>query len=126
LPDGDLVLGSGLRSGGSYSGPVSVVSATATLSSAEAADLFAAGSLAPWSEAFVIRLVNLGDDMTFGYSGAPIASAVSVSLSSTGGSLSVGAVPLQVDLQDCPEPGTTTLLLLGLAAIALSRRIRLY
>jgi hypothetical protein len=123
LPDGDLVLGAGFRSGGSYSGPISVLSATVTISSAEAAGLFSAASLEPWSEAFAIRLVNMGDDITFGYSGWPITSALSASLSSADGSLSVGAMPLQVQLQDFPEPGTMGLLLIGLAAIAVCARL---
>jgi hypothetical protein len=126
LPDGDLVLGTGSRSGGSYSGPISVLSATVTLSSAQAAALFSAASLEPWSEAFVIRLTNLGDGITFGYSGSPISSAVSASLSSADGALSVGAVPLQlelqkVELQDCPEPATISLLLIGLAVCLLKQ-----
>jgi hypothetical protein len=116
LPDGDLVLGTGYRSGGSYSGPISVLSATVAISSAEAAELFSAAGLVPWSEAFVIRLVNVGDDITFGYSGSPITSALSASLSSANGTLSVGAVPIQVELQDCPEPATIGLLLIGFAA----------
>ena len=120
LPDGDLVLGTGYRSGGSYSGPIAVLSATVMLSSAEAADLFSATALQPWSEAFVIRLVNVGDDVTFGYSGSPITSALSASLSSADGTLSVGAMPLQVELQDCPEPGTIGLLLIGLAVMVFS------
>jgi len=121
LPDGDLVLGNGSRSGGSYSGPISDLSATVTLSSAESAELFSAASLAPWSEAFVIRLVNVGEDVTFGYSGSPITSALSASLSSVDGTLSVGAVPIQVELQDCPEPGTMGLLLMGLVAALLAK-----
>jgi hypothetical protein len=121
LPDGDLVLGTGLRSGGSYSGPISVLSATVTLNSAESAELFSAAALQPWSEAFVIRLVNVGDDITFGYSGSPITSAVSASLSSSDGTLSVGAMPVQVELQDCPEPGTMGLLLIGLTASLLAK-----
>jgi hypothetical protein len=121
LPDGDLVLGTGFRSGGAYSGPISVLTASVTLSSAEAAELFSPTDLEPWSEAFVIRLVNVGDDLTFGYSGSPITSALSASLSSADGTLSVGAVPLQVELQDCPEPGTIGLLLIGLAVCFLNR-----
>jgi len=120
LPDGDLVLTTGFRSGGSYSGPIAVLSATVMLSSAEAADLFSATALQPWSEAFVIRLVNVGDDITFGYSDSPISSALSASLSSADGTLSVGAMPLQVELQDCPEPGTIGLLLIGLAVMVFS------
>ena len=112
LPEGDLVLGTGFRSGGSYSGPISVLSASVTISSAEAAELFSA-------EAFVIRLVNVGGAVTFGYSGSPITSALSASLSSADGTLSMGAIPLQVQLQDCPEPGTIGLLLIGLAAFFL-------
>lgn len=120
LPDGDLVLGTGFRSGGSYSGPISVLSATVALSSAEAAELFSAAALVPWSEAFVIRLLNVGEDLTFGYSGSTMTSALSASLSSADGTLSVGALPIQVQLQDCPEPGTIGLLLIGLAGIAVT------
>jgi hypothetical protein len=116
LPDGDLVLGSGFRSGGSYSGPISVLSATVMLTSAESAELFSAAALEPWSEAFVIRLANVGEDVTFGYSGSPITGALSASLSSENGTLSVGAMPIQVELQNCPEPGTLGLLLMGLMA----------
>jgi hypothetical protein len=123
LPDGDLVLGSGFRSGGSYSGPISVLSATVTLNSTESAELFSAAALEPWSEAFVIRLVNVGEDITFGYSGSPITSALSASLSSADGTLSAGAMPLQVELQDCPEPGTMWLLLIGLTASLVVRTI---
>ena len=122
LPDGDLVLGAGFRSGGSYSGPVSVLSATVALNSAQTAELFSAAELESGSEAFVIRLLDVGDDITFGYSGSPITTALSASLSSADGTLSVGAVPLQVELQDCPEPGTIGLFLMGLAAIAVCAR----
>jgi hypothetical protein len=110
------VLGSGFRSGGSYSGPISVLSATVMLTSAESAELFSAAALEPWSEAFVIRLANVGEDVTFGYSGSPITGALSASLSSENGTLSVGAMPIQVELQNCPEPGTLGLLLMGLMA----------
>jgi hypothetical protein len=118
LPDGDVVLTTGYRGGGSYTGPISVVSGAVTLSPAEAAALFSGNALNPGSQAFEIRLTNIGENMTFGYSGSPITAAVSASLSSARGTLSLGAMPLQVELQDCPEPGTIGLLLMGLAGIA--------
>jgi hypothetical protein len=118
LPTGDMVLTNGYTSGSSYSGPISLLTASVVLSSAEAADLFAAGSLDPWSESFVLRLNNIGGNITFGYPGASIEDASSASLSSADGTLSVGAVPLQADLRATPEPGSVGLLLIGLAVIA--------
>jgi len=126
LPGGDLVLTTGSRSGGSYTGPISLLSGTVTLSSAESAELFSAATLQPWSEAFEIRLVNAGDEFTFGYPGSTLAGDVSASLSSAGGTLSVGAIPLQVELRDCPEPGTICLLLIGLAALIVIHRRGLF
>lgn len=110
LPNGDLLLGPGSRSGGSYTGPTSILLASAVVSSAEAAALFA-------SDTFVLRIRDLGGDITFGFPGAPITSALSASLISPGGTLSVGAIPLRAQMPT-PEPATAALLLIGLAVIA--------
>jgi hypothetical protein len=110
LPAGEMVLGPGYRSGGSYSGPISLLSASATLSPSEAAALFCSGEA-------VLRLRNLGADITFGYSETPITGAFSASLIGSDGSLSVGAVPVRAVLDPCPEPGTIALFAIGLAII---------
>jgi len=66
LSAGDMLLTQGSRSGGSYSGPINLLSAAVTLSSGQAAALFASG-------AAVIEVRNTGAPVTFGYSGSPIA-----------------------------------------------------
>jgi hypothetical protein len=116
LPAGDMVLEPSYRSGGSYTGPTSVLTASVTVSSAEAAALFGSGE-------FLLRFRDVDGGMTFGFAGSPIASALSVSLISTDGSFSVGALPQQATLQHTPEPGTLALLLMALpAAWLLARR----
>ena len=110
LQAGDMVLGPGWRSGGSYSGPISMLTATVTLSSLEAAALFSSGEA-------VVRLRNLGGDITFGYPGSSITSAFSASLISPDGTWSVGAMPMSVELRQNPEPGTIGLLAIGLGII---------
>jgi len=110
LPAGDLVLGTGARSGGSYSGPISALTATAAISSPEAAALFASGEV-------VLDIRDLAGSFTFGYPGTPIGSALSASLISSGGALSVGAVAPNVVFAPAPEPGTIGLLLVGLAIV---------
>src|ERR1700683_4348880 len=81
LPNGDMLLTPGSRSGGSYSGPIDLVSAEATISSQEAAALFASGEV-------VIDIHNTGAHMPFGYSGSSIASDFSASMISPDGSQS--------------------------------------
>ena len=110
LPAGDMVLGPGWRSGGSYTGPISMLTATATLSSPEAAALFSSGEA-------VLHLRNLSGDITFGYPGSSITGAFSASLISPDGTWSVGAMPMSVELRQNPEPGTIGLLVIGLGII---------
>ncbi len=117
LPAGDLVLEPSYRSGGTYTGPTSVLTGSAAISSPEAAALFGSGE-------FLLRIRDLSGGTTFGFAGSPIAGALSVSLSSVDGGFSVGAVPQQVNLQQTPEPGTLALPLLGLLATVLGARRR--
>jgi hypothetical protein len=108
LPGGDLVMVPGSRSGGSYSGPIDLISAVVTLSSQEAAELFASGGA-------VIDVHNLGGSITFGYPGAPITNDFSASLISPSGDVSMGARVIGAQCVHTPEPATIGLLLLGLA-----------
>jgi hypothetical protein len=110
LPGGDMVLVPGSHSGGSYSGPADLISADVTLSSQEAAALFASGEA-------VIDLHNIGGNMTFGYTGAPITNDFSASLIGYNGGQSQGARVMQVDCVHTPEPATIGMLLIGLAII---------
>jgi hypothetical protein len=110
LPGGDIVLVPGSYSGGPYSGPADLISADVTLSSQEAAALFASGEA-------VIDLHNIGGNMTFGYTGAPITNDFSASLIGYNGGQSEGARVMQVDCVHTPEPATIGLLLIGLAII---------
>ena len=111
LPAGDLVLGTGERSGGSYSGPISDLTATAAISSPEAAALFASGEV-------VLDLRDLSGSFTFGYPGSTIGSAFSASFISPDGALSVGAMSPNVVLAQAPEPGTIGLLIIGLTIVS--------
>ena len=112
LPTGDVLLTPGSRSGGSYSGPIDLLSAEATLSPAEAAALFSSGEV-------VIDLHNTGAPITFGYPGSSIASDFSASLISHDGSQSEGARVMNVEClrTNTPEPGTIGLLIIGLTII---------
>jgi len=111
LPAGDMLLTPGSRSGGSYSGPIDLLSAAVNLSPREAAALFASG-------AAVIDLRNTGAPITFGYSGSSMVSDFSASWISPGGSQSWGARVMRVDCVHTPEPGTIGLLIIGLTIIA--------
>lgn len=114
LPAGDLLLTQGSRSGGSYSGPIDLLLANVTLSSKEAAALFASGEAE-------IDIRNTGRPVTFGYSGSPIVSDFTASLVGDGGSQSVGARVLGAECVHpptaTPEPGTIGLMILGLAIL---------
>ena len=65
LPTGDLLLTPGSRSGGSYSGPIDMLSAEVTLTTQQAAALFSSGDVE-------IDLQNIGAPITFGYPNSPI------------------------------------------------------
>jgi len=110
LPAGDLLLGSGYQSGGAYSGPTSVLTAAAAISSPEAAALFAGGE-------FELVFRDLSGNVTLGFPGSTLTSALSASMISPDGSRSVGALPLNASLRQTPEPRSIALLLLGLAII---------
>ncbi|MGA2741735.1 MAG: hypothetical protein ABSG65_30395 [Bryobacteraceae bacterium] len=111
LPNGDMLLTPGSRSGGSYSGAIDLVSADATVGAQQDAALFGSGEVQ-------IDIKNIGADYTFGYPGSAIASDFSASLFNQDCSQSVGAQVLKVDLVNAPEPGTVGLLILGLTIIA--------
>jgi hypothetical protein len=119
LPAGDLLLTPGSVSGGSYSGPIDLLSAEVVLTSQEYAALFASGEA-------VIDLHDASKSITFGYSGELIGNDFSASMISSGGTESVGARVMQVDCNQvtAPEPGTIGLLVIGLAILAtrLARR----
>jgi hypothetical protein len=114
LPNGDILLTPGSCSGGSYSGPIDLISAGTTFSSQEAAELFGSGEA-------VIDLQNIGGSMTFGYPGSAITNDFSASLISADGSESMGARVMKADCERhgpaVPEPATVGLLLIGLALI---------
>ena len=118
LPAGDMVLTTGYRNGGAYSGSISALTGSLVLSSQEAAELFSVKD-------FVIRLRDLQGEVTFGYPGSPLTTAFSASLSSADGTLSLGAMPQRVELRHNPEPGTIGLLLIGLAILT-GRALRRY
>jgi hypothetical protein len=113
LPTGDILLTPGSRSGGSYSGPIDLISASVTISSQEAAELFASGEV-------VVDIHDIGGPITFGYPGSAIASDFSASLISQDGSQSAGARVLEAQCahSNTPEPGTVGLLIIGLTTIA--------
>lgn len=114
LPSGDLLMVPGSHSGGSYSGPVDLLSATATLISPDAAALFASGEA-------VIDLHNIGGSVTLGYAGSHIANDFSASLVNSGGTQSWGARVVRVEAMTAtPEPGTINYLVIGLTMIGLS------
>ena len=120
LPAGDLLLTPGSRSGGSYSGSIDLLSADVTLSSQQAAAVFASGEAE-------IDIRNMGSPVTFGYSGSPIVSDFTASLIGDGGSQSVGARVLNAECtppSKTPEPGTIGLLIIGLTILTtrLARR----
>jgi len=113
LPAGTLLLTPGSVSGGSYSGPIDLVSADVSLTPHQAAALFGSGEA-------MIELTNIGDGVTFGYPGTEISNDFSASLLSDNGAQSEGARVMQVDCRKAsttPEPGTVGLLLIGLAVI---------
>jgi len=121
LPTGDMLLTPGSQSGGSYSGPIDLISGEVAVSSQEAAQLFA-------SDEFVIDVQNEGSPITFGYAGSTIAGDFTASLISPDGSQSMGARVMDVECVRAPEPGTIGLLLIGLAmtcGAAISGRSRL-
>jgi hypothetical protein len=118
LPAGDLLLTPGSRSGGSYSGPIDLISADVTLSSAEAAALFGAGEVE-------IDIHNIGAPITFGFSASSIASDFTSSFISPDGSQSVGGRVTQVQCANAPEPGTLGLLLTGMTILLWGGRLRL-
>ncbi|MGC9945488.1 MAG: PEP-CTERM sorting domain-containing protein [Bryobacteraceae bacterium] len=112
LPTGDMLLTPGSRSGGSYSGPVDLISADVTISSPEAAAIFASGEVA-------IDIRNTGAPITIGYPGSPIASDFTASFISPDGTQSAGGRVLQADCvrNNTPEPGTVGLLIIGLTVL---------
>jgi hypothetical protein len=112
LPAGDMLLTPGSRSGGSYSGPIDLLSAGVIISSQEAAELFGSGEV-------VIDLHDIGAPITFGYPGSTIASDFSASLIGPDGSQSVGARVMGVECvhNNTPEPGTIGLLIIGLTIV---------
>jgi len=113
LPTGDMLLTPGSRSGGSYSGPIDLLSAGVTISSQESAALFSSGEA-------VIELHNVGAGITFGYPGSSLGNDFTASLISSNGAQSVGAQVLQVECvrTNAPEPGTIGLLIIGLTILA--------
>jgi hypothetical protein len=121
LPTGDIVLTPGSRSGGSYSGPIDLLSAEVTLTAAESSALFSSGEV-------TIELQNIGAPITFGYPGTSLASDFTASLISRDGGQSVGARVMNVECvrNNAPEPGTIGLLIIGLTVIGarLTRRSR--
>ena len=110
LPNGDMLLTPGSRSGGAYAGPIDLISAEVTAGSQQDAALFGSGEVQ-------IDIKNIGADYTFGYPGSTIASDFSASLFNQDCSQNVGAQVMKVELVGTPEPGTIGLLLIGLTII---------
>lgn len=113
LPTGDLLLTAGSRSGGSYSGPIDLISADVTVGSQEAAELFGSGEV-------TVDIRDIGAPVTFGYAGSTIATDFTASMISADGSESRGARVLGAQCRpgNTPEPGTIGLLIIGLTVIA--------
>jgi hypothetical protein len=107
LPNGDMLMTPGSRSGASYSGAIDLVSAEVIVGSQQDATLFATNEV-------MIDFLNTGASFTFGYAGTSIGSDLSASLFNQEGSQSVGAQVTKVELATVPEPGTVGLLLIGL------------
>jgi hypothetical protein len=110
LPNGDMLLNPGSRSGGSYSGPLDLLSAEVTIGAQQDAALFGTGDVR-------IDIENIGANYTFGYPSSTIASEFSASLFTQDCSQSVGAQVRTVELVTAPEPGTIGLLIIGLTII---------
>ena len=114
LSAGTLLLTPGSVSGGSYDGPVDLLTADVTLTSAQARELFGTGEA-------VIDIRNIGDAITFGYPSSTITNDFSASLISDNGRESEGARVMEADcmrMSAAPEPGTLGLLLIGVGLIA--------
>ena len=123
LPAGDMLLTPGWRGGGSYSGPIDLISGDGAVPSREAAALFASGEV-------VIDIQNIGNAFTFGYPGSTMANDFAASWISGNGWQSEGAHVLDVQCvrSNTPEPGTIGMLAIGLGLIAfsvISRRLGL-
>jgi hypothetical protein len=114
LPDGDMLMTPGARTGGTYSGTIDLLSANVSLGSLSAG-LLGSGEVA-------IELENAGAPVTFGYSGSPMASDLTASWVSADGSQSTGARILDVQCinhgSNAPEPGTVGLFIIGLTVMA--------
>ncbi len=108
---GDMLLTTGSRSGGSYSGAIDLLSAAANLGTQTCAALLGSSEV-------LVDLHNSGAPITFGYPGSTIASDFSASWISADGSQSSGARVFSVQCVHAPEPGTTGLLVLGLTILA--------
>jgi hypothetical protein len=119
LPTGDVLLTPGSVSGGSYSGPIDLISAGVTISSPQAAELFGESDL-------TIDIRNMGGPITFGYPSSIIAADFTATLVTAGGSQSEGARVLEAQCRsaNAPEPGTIGLLLIGLTVMARRSRGR--
>lgn len=106
LPAGNILLTSGSRSGGSYSGPIDVLAARAAVDAHQASAFFTSGEA-------IIDLINTGAPITFAVPGTTLANNFSASLISPDGAQSIGARILRVECVHVPEPGTVGLLILG-------------
>jgi hypothetical protein len=121
-----LGLATGYRNSYGYTGPVSVIMGSIDLTPDLAGTLFSDRALEPRSDGAVLVIRNLGDNLEIGLPGYTLAQNFSASLSSSQGSLHVGAVTnrvLATSVSETPEPASFVLALAGGATVLLARRI---
>jgi hypothetical protein len=121
----DLGFSDGIWKSSLYSGAISTLTASVTLTAAEQAALFGASG----TNLVLLVLRNAGDTITVGLPNYSLLQTGTISLS--GGSVSVGATPLRVYLEssplvagevqsnqltNSPEPASMALVLLGIGA----------
>ena len=109
LPTGDLLLTPGSVSGGTYSGPVDLLTAEVSLTPSEISAIFSQSE-------FVIDLQNIGAPVTFGYPGTPITQDFETALITNDGG-SIGAHALSINALGAPEPGTVGFVIIGLTIL---------
>lgn len=114
-----LGLSTGYRSSSGYTGPISVITGDTSLTPALAGAIFDDAALTPWSDGAILVIRNLGEDLDLGLPGYSLKQSFSASLSSSGGSLRLGAVTNRVLASSpTPEPASLGLMLSGAILLA--------